>query len=69
MPSGRQTFIPIFEKIAEAYRDYDGEDTLVSPVHVTHMFADWTDPVRAEYVYADAAAARFTNTALLVGLP
>lgn len=37
--------------MVHAYRDWDGEGEMVTPSQVALMFVDWTDPVRASYVF------------------
>ncbi|KAI0674717.1 nuclear condensing complex subunit [Trametes maxima] len=44
----RKIFIPMYERLTQAYHDWDGEEEMVTPAQVALMFVDWTDPVRAE---------------------
>jgi condensin complex subunit 3 len=43
----QRLFIPLFEKLAQATRDVDEDQEMVSPAQIAGMFVDWTDPQKA----------------------
>lgn len=47
----RHIFIPLYEKLTKAHREWDGDEEMVTPQQVALMFVDWTDPIRASYVH------------------
>lgn len=40
-------FIPLFERLAQATREVDEDQEMVSPAQIAAMFVDWTDPQKA----------------------
>ncbi|KAL6308311.1 nuclear condensing complex subunit [Sparassis latifolia] len=43
----QKIFIPLYEQLVNVYRDWDGDEEMVSPAQVGLMFVDWTDPQKA----------------------
>lgn len=48
--TGRQIFVPLYERLTKAFHDWDGDEDMVTPAQVALMFVDWTDPIRAACV-------------------
>ena len=42
-----QAFIPIYEKLNEAYKEWDGDEDMITPSQASLMVVDWTDPQKA----------------------
>ena len=43
----RKSFIALFTKLSEVYREWDGDEDMISPLQTSLMFVDWTDPQKA----------------------
>ncbi|KAH7929985.1 ARM repeat-containing protein [Leucogyrophana mollusca] len=50
----KQIFIPMFEQLAEASRELEEDQEMVSPAQIAGMFVDWTDPQKAIEVQGQA---------------
>lgn len=37
----------LFMKLTEVYREWDGDEDMISPAQTSLMFLDWTDPQKA----------------------
>ncbi|KII87700.1 hypothetical protein PLICRDRAFT_30295 [Plicaturopsis crispa FD-325 SS-3] len=51
----QQIFVPMFQRLAQEYRELDEEQDMVSPALVGAMFVDWTDPQKAVDVQGQSA--------------
>jgi hypothetical protein len=45
-----QAFIPLYEKLSEIYKEWDGDEDMISPAQASLMIVDWTDPQKAQSV-------------------
>lgn len=43
----QRQFIPLFERLAQATRDVEEDQEMVSPAQMAAIFVDWTDPQKA----------------------
>ena len=42
-----QIFRQLFDRVVKAFREWEGEEDMVSPAQVALMIVDWTDPLKA----------------------
>ena len=42
-----QIFRQLFDRVVKAFREWEGEEDMVSPAQVALMIVDWTDPMKA----------------------
>ncbi|PSR90834.1 hypothetical protein PHLCEN_2v4803 [Hermanssonia centrifuga] len=48
----QKIFIPLYDKLSEVYKEWDGDENMISPAQASLMFVDWTDPQKSAAVAA-----------------
>ena len=46
----QKAFMPLYQKLSEAYHEWDGDEDMISPAQACLMIVDWTDPQKASCV-------------------
>ena len=46
-----QAFIPLYGKLNEAYKEWDGDDDMINPAQASLMMIEWTDPQHTMLVH------------------
>ncbi|KAH9921582.1 nuclear condensing complex subunit [Amylocystis lapponica] len=58
----QKIFIPLYEQLTVAYKEWDGDEEMITPAQVGIMFVDWTDPQKAVAVTKGALEKAVDNT-------
>ncbi|KAI0090375.1 nuclear condensing complex subunit [Irpex rosettiformis] len=46
----QKAFIQLYKSLSEAYKEWDSDDDMISPVQASLMIVDWTDPQKAHAI-------------------
>ncbi|KAI0696847.1 nuclear condensing complex subunit [Cytidiella melzeri] len=46
----QKAFIPLYDKLSEVHKEWEGDDDMISPAQASLMIVDWTDPQKAQAI-------------------
>ncbi|KAI0073109.1 ARM repeat-containing protein [Panus rudis PR-1116 ss-1] len=58
----QKLFIPVFQQLCEVYKEWDGEEDMITPAQAGLVFVDWTDPQKAAAVAKDVPGRTIDET-------